>query len=179
MTSQHKLMPTEEMIEAMREYGPPILRGVSDCELREIYWGAEAARPTTDVSPEIDSALRSAHLASTKPIEILPGPTDVSTKGLKRLRALVAFMDLNRIAMLGAGEGHCIIANDLRSLIDAYEALQRSNAAKDEALRVVEAAMLRGGDGVVGDFGWNITKLNKARPLIRKALSHSSETSNG
>ena len=40
-----------------------------------------------------------------------------------------------------------------------------------EALEAVEAAMLRGGDGAVGDFGWNITKLNKARPLIRAAIN--------
>jgi len=46
-----------------------------------------------------------------------------------------------------------------------------------EALIAVQDAMLTGdvmltgGDGMVGDFGWNITKLNKARPLIREALS--------
>lgn len=40
-----------------------------------------------------------------------------------------------------------------------------------EALVAVQDAMLSGGDGVSGDFGWSITKLNKARPLIRAALS--------
>jgi len=39
-----------------------------------------------------------------------------------------------------------------------------------QALEAVAAAMLNGGDGAVGDFGWNITKLNRARPLIRAAL---------
>ena len=39
-----------------------------------------------------------------------------------------------------------------------------------EALEVVEGAMLRGGDGAIGDFGWSITALNKARPLVRAAL---------
>lgn len=39
-----------------------------------------------------------------------------------------------------------------------------------EALKAVEAAMVRGGDGRVLDTGWNITKLNEARPLILAAL---------
>ncbi len=38
------------------------------------------------------------------------------------------------------------------------------------ALETVQAAMLNGGDGAEGDFGWNITALNAARPLIRAAL---------
>lgn len=42
-----------------------------------------------------------------------------------------------------------------------------------EALEEVRACMLRGGDGQEGDFGWNITRLNKARPTIRAALSAS------
>lgn len=40
-----------------------------------------------------------------------------------------------------------------------------------EALRAVEAAMVRGGDGRILDTGWNITKLNEARPLIRAILT--------
>lgn len=40
-----------------------------------------------------------------------------------------------------------------------------------EALRAVEAAMMRGGDGRILDTGWNITKLNEARPLIRAILT--------
>jgi hypothetical protein len=47
-----------------------------------------------------------------------------------------------------------------------------------EAIAAVEDAMLQGGDGVVGDFGWDITKLNRARPLIR-ALSISRTTGEG
>lgn len=46
-----------------------------------------------------------------------------------------------------------------------------SNAIEQarEALAAVVDAMLYGGDGAVGDFGWNISKLTKARPLIRTA----------
>ena len=40
-----------------------------------------------------------------------------------------------------------------------------------EALRLVEAAMLRGVDGQVLDSGWSITGLNKARPLVRAVLN--------
>ena len=98
-------------------------------------WNTRAARPTTDVS------------------------TDV----LERLRALVAFMDLNRIAMLGAGEGHRIIANDLRSLIEGREALQRSNAEKDEALRQIATVSAK------------TEYAHQLRDIARKALSHSSE----
>jgi hypothetical protein len=43
-----------------------------------------------------------------------------------------------------------------------------------EALNAVHAAILNGGDGVKGDFGWSITALNKARPLIRAALKGTS-----
>lgn len=39
------------------------------------------------------------------------------------------------------------------------------------ALQAVAVAMLNGGDGEQGDFGWDITKLNLARPLIRAALA--------
>jgi hypothetical protein len=39
------------------------------------------------------------------------------------------------------------------------------------ALEAVADAMLSGGDGQEGDFGWSITKLNRARPLIRSALA--------
>lgn len=38
------------------------------------------------------------------------------------------------------------------------------------ALLKVEAAMMRGGDGRILDHGWNITKLNEARALVRDAL---------
>jgi hypothetical protein len=105
---------------------------------------------------------------------------DVSTDGLVEL---IEALDPHRYVE-GIGSQKWLdacynMAPHAYKLRDQLKALQRSNAEKDEALRVVEAAMLRGGDGVVGDFGWNITKLNKARPLIRKALSHSSETSNG
>lgn len=37
-----------------------------------------------------------------------------------------------------------------------------------EALREVAACMLNGADG--GDYGWNISRLTKARPMIRAAL---------
>jgi hypothetical protein len=40
-----------------------------------------------------------------------------------------------------------------------------------EALKAVADAMLQGGDGASGDYGWSITALNRARPLIRAALS--------
>lgn len=46
-----------------------------------------------------------------------------------------------------------------------------SDEALRHALKAVHAAMLNGGDGETGDFGWSITELNKARPLIRAAMS--------
>lgn len=47
------------------------------------------------------------------------------------------------------------------------------DAAPDllEVLEAVAATMLNGGDGVVGDFGWNMTKLNKLRQPIRAAIA--------
>ena len=134
--SQDKLMPTEEMIEAGICKAGEIQNAATSAEFATaIYIAMEAARPTTDVS------------------------TDV----LERLRALVAFMDLNRIAMLGAGEGHRIIANDLRSLIEGREALQRSNAEKDEALRQIATVSAK------------TEYAHQLRDIARKALSHSSE----
>jgi len=38
-------------------------------------------------------------------------------------------------------------------------------------LESVQSAMLNGGDGQIGDYGWSITKLNLARPLIRAFLA--------
>jgi hypothetical protein len=102
--------------------------------------------------------------------------TDVSTDVLVELiEALDPHRYIEGIGSRKWIDACCNMAPHAYKLRDQFKTLQRSNAEKDEALRVVEAAMLRGGDGVVGDFGWNITKLNKARPLIRKALSHSSE----
>lgn len=47
-------------------------------------------------------------------------------------------------------------------------------AKLDEATKVladVSTAMLMGGDGAVGDYGWSIGKLNQARPAIRAFLA--------
>lgn len=57
------------------------------------------------------------------------------------------------------------------SAIAAAPDLAAENATLRKALTLVEAAMLRGGDGQIGEFGWNITKLNRARALIRAALA--------
>ncbi len=38
-------------------------------------------------------------------------------------------------------------------------------------LASIQSAMLNGGDGQIGDYGWSITTLNLARPLIRAFLS--------
>lgn len=57
--------------------------------------------------------------------------------------------------------------------VAAWSARAGSRPSPDAlvALEAVSAAMMKGGDGQEGDYGWNITKLNKARPLIRAALS--------
>lgn len=49
--------------------------------------------------------------------------------------------------------------------------------AQQAALEEVRACMINGGDGVEGDFGWNIFRLTRARPMIFAALSASRETS--
>jgi hypothetical protein len=155
-TTDAGLMPDENgkmSVEEARERGLITDPSADEIERRKAELTAEIiamheARPTTDVS------------------------TDV-------LVELIEALDPHRyIEGIGSRkwiDACCNMAPHAYKLRDQFKTLQRSNAEKDEALRVVEAAMLRGGDGVVGDFGWNITKLNKARPLIRKALSHSSE----
>jgi hypothetical protein len=45
------------------------------------------------------------------------------------------------------------------------------DGALREAIEAVHEAMRNGGDGETGDYGWSITKLNKARPLIRRAYA--------
>ncbi|WP_375248336.1 hypothetical protein [Sphingomonas sp.] len=52
----------------------------------------------------------------------------------------------------------------------AMAPLQGDNLRMAAALKAVRGAMLNGGDGATGDFGWNITALNKARKLVRDAL---------
>ena len=57
---------------------------------------------------------------------------------------------------------------------EAYAELAAMKARGDrlaEALGAVKAAQLNGGDGAEADYGWNITRLNRARPLIRQALT--------
>jgi len=51
------------------------------------------------------------------------------------------------------------------------DALRAEVVRKDEALTEVVACMMNGGDGQVGDFGWRIGRLTKARPMIRAALA--------
>lgn len=72
----------------------------------------------------------------------------------------------------------CIMEGDFYDYATEAEALtawntRAVNSHHDliEALRAVEAAMMRGGDGRILDTGWNITKLNEARPLIRAILT--------
>lgn len=55
--------------------------------------------------------------------------------------------------------------------ITAWNTRTPSHSDLVEALRAVEAAMIRGGDGRILDVGWNITKLNQARPMIRAILT--------
>lgn len=52
-----------------------------------------------------------------------------------------------------------------------FEPMTDRKRALVDGARAVEAAMIYGGDGRILDHGWNITKLNEARPLIRAALS--------
>lgn len=53
----------------------------------------------------------------------------------------------------------------------AIALLQGDNHRMVKALQAVRAAMLNGTkEGGPGDYGWSITALNKARPLIREAL---------
>lgn len=66
-------------------------------------------------------------------------------------------------------------ANQLDALIAERDQLR---AKLDEATKVladVSAAMLMGGDGAVGDYGWSIGKLNQARPAIRTFLASAPE----
>ena len=87
--------------------------------------------------------------------------------------------------------------DEVRALIEAVEYIERyglmrrdkRKAARDAvdllstpppaaasepvaaALREVAACMLNGADGQPGDYGWNISRLTKARPMIRDALA--------
>lgn len=63
------------------------------------------------------------------------------------------------------------IDEKINAVGNAAFAVLTNTAPLVEALRAVEAAMLNGGDGETGDYGWNIGALNKARPFIRQALS--------
>jgi hypothetical protein len=129
----------------------------------------EAARPTTDVSPEIDKALRMAHRKSTKLVEILPSSTDVSTDGLVALAIRGALgLKGQQITDLQLDGGIERAAQAALAVIQpTLEALQRSNAEKDERILALEAA--------VADAGYRLKALSAA--LREQALSHSSETS--
>lgn len=48
--------------------------------------------------------------------------------------------------------------------------LEAEKAIAQTALEEVCACMLNGGDGATGDYGWIISRLTKARPMIREAL---------
>lgn len=83
---------------------------------------------------------------------------------------------VNRISM--RLEGGYTGRNRERTTDEEFEAtaaffVHAVNSHSDlvEALRAVEAAMIRGGDGRILDVGWNITKLNEARPMIRAILT--------
>lgn len=73
------------------------------------------------------------------------------------------------------------LRNNLPTIIAALRAeaeateLREENARLREALEEVRACMLNGGDGGIGDFGWNISRLTKARPMIRAALGENTD----
>lgn len=70
------------------------------------------------------------------------------------------------------GKGfHLVNGEEAAALRDLLNTRAPSHSDLVEALRAVEAAMIRGGDGRILDVGWNITKLNEARPMIRAILT--------
>ena len=74
-------------------------------------------------------------------------------------------LDLWKAACFDAGGW-----GDREAALTIQAAFAEREARLVQALESVEAAMIRGGDGRILDTGWNITKLNEARPLILAAL---------
>lgn len=66
-------------------------------------------------------------------------------------------------------------ARDGNGRVDGFGTTYITTPPAQDAMRAALEAVYDAGryalDGVFGDYGWNITKLNRARPLIRAALS--------
>lgn len=62
-------------------------------------------------------------------------------------------------------------ATAITTLESELAAMKARGDGLAEALGAVKASMANGGDGLEGDYGWNITRLNRARPLIRQVLA--------
>lgn len=110
---------------------------------------------------EIQNAATSAEFATAIYIamEAARPATDVSTDGLVAQSQMIECLQ-NQIAELNI---------DAAAYDAAIEALQRSNAEKDEALRSIA-------EGNLGPFDWQ-ANYDRIREVARKALSHSSARS--
>jgi ABC-type Fe3+ transport system substrate-binding protein len=140
MSPQHKLMPTEEMIEAGVEAAEKqFWENISSHDVKAIYLAMEAARPTTDVS------------------------TDVLVERI--VRDLAKQLYAHHVVKYDPeAEEYCIR--------QAIAALQRSNAEKDEALKLALELI----ECIEDEEGYS-PSVSVPAAAIRKALSHSSEQS--
>ena len=154
-----KLMPTEEMIEAGICKAGEIQNAATSAEFATaIYIAMEAARPTTDVSTDglvetIFRVLRDWRLST-----MVQG--DEPTEGYPLIDAVSTPTGTIESGETELGEIAATIA----------EALQRSNAAKDEALIDIR-------NRILCPVGPSPT-LDEIAEIASKALSHSSEQSN-
>jgi len=163
--SQDKLMPTEEMIETLHFVfdGPP---------------GPECGRFVECETPDGHSVnagewheRADGYWELRVPIAARP-PTDVSTDVLVANAIRLALEDADTLDQLAADaddngwqEWGAMMRQSAGRTRQALEALQRSNAEKDEALRAaVDLVQMYGS--------------TEAHEQVRKALSHSSDGGN-
>jgi len=157
-----KLMPTEEMIEAGICKAGEIQNAATSAEFATaIYIAMEAARPTTDVSTDglvetIFRVLRDWRLSTM-------AQGDEPTEGYPLIDAVSTPTGTIESGETELGEIAATIA----------EALQRSNAEMCERVDAAIYSLRKGSK----ERDWNLA-IYEARKAARKALSHSSETSN-
>lgn len=92
--------------------------------------------------------------------------TDADREAAASITALVEMRELIR-----AGRADHHAEPFARHRLAAVRDMEAQLAEARGLLASIQSAMLNGGDGQIGDYGWSITTLNLARPLIRAFLS--------
>jgi hypothetical protein len=108
-----------------------------------------------------------------------PDYTELREDWLRNLRLETSGASLCEIEAIAIG-GAVLKLSDLLTLLEhddtAIAELQAQVEVMWAVIQLVEDAMMRGGDGKILGMGWNITKLNKARPAIHAALQPKDQT---